>query len=86
MHVVILMRLNGQQNKYFSAQLQYWRSTAVSDDFNGGDCARISLPHSGATPPTNTMLCTLHLNAVQTLLALLYQVRNRPPVFIYFCR
>lgn len=94
MHAIILMRLNGQQSKCFSAQLTlktvlvhnkhrcFWRSTPVSDDFYGGDFARISLPDSGATPPTNSMLCTLHLKALQALLAV-SQVRNRPRVFLY---
>lgn len=42
----------------------------------------ISLPDSGATPPTNPMLCTLHLKALQALLAV-NQVRNRI-IFVYF--
>lgn len=56
-------------------------STPVSDDFYEGDFARISLPDSGATPPTNTMLCTLHLKALQVLLAV-HKVRNET-VFVY---
>lgn len=51
---------NVQANASSIQTPMFLASTPVSDDFYGGDFARISLPDYGATPPTNTMLCTLY--------------------------